>query len=127
MLAIPKTLSSEHKRQQEAKTSKQIFRTLQASYGEISAVSDKGRGMVQAKFRNGSLVAGGSFIPVVNSPEDIVHRYGQLREGLTVMIFHSGDTDANAFVLVLGEQEDKPGLPLLTTNDIEIGLFEIFL
>lgn len=126
-MSIPKTIGSERRRQQEGIASKQLFRTLQASHGEIVSVSDKGRGMIQARFNNGTLVAGGTLIPIINSPEDIVHRYGQLREGLTLMIFHSGDTDTHAFALVLGEQEDKPGAPLLTTNDIEVGLFEIFL
>lgn len=123
----PSTVIQEHDRQTIQQLKRSIHQGLRRELGEVVEVADNGRNMVFAKLTTGEAVAGGRAVRVINSPKDILLRYGTLRPGLKLSIIFTGDTHKDAVVEIIGDEEDGfIGTNTLLPNIIDKSLYQLF-
>jgi len=120
------TVSNEYHRGSVQKTDKNIFRAVQQRLGTITEVHPT-LPMVRCRFNDGQTVAGNNFIGVAHSVLDIIQRFGQLRQGLRVLVTFSGEVEKDAFATVVGVEDERLGAELVQLNTFDSDFpWEIF-
>lgn len=125
--ALPKSRLGQSLKDLDARLGRLDQEVLRRLYGEVSTVDPGGRNLVQVRQADGSLVAGGRWLRLKNSPLEIAHRFGALRVGLKVEVLVSGQGHISPVAeLIASEREEAT--TLLFPNDIgKDGLYKAFL
>lgn len=93
-------------------------------FGTVKEVHEK-LYAVTVLLEEGGMALGGQFIPVVNSWQQLIHDFGNLRPGLLVEITFIGDQESTSEARIIGlegekiaQQQEKP--------EVNLALYEIF-
>lgn len=107
--------------------SQQVNRTYSKSnrkFGIIKEVHEK-YFAVTVLLNEGGLALNGTFLPITNSWQELIHDYGNLRPGMLVKVSFIGNQESIAEVEVIGLEGEKVG-QLQEKPEVNLSLYEIY-